>query len=34
MIFVDKKQRLVAKQTFDESILPSLKQRLRELHAE
>jgi hypothetical protein len=34
LIFVDRKQRLVNKETFDTSLVPSIKQRLRELHAE
>ena len=34
MIFVDRQLRLVNKQIFDSTIIPSVKQRLRELHAE
>ena len=34
VIFVDRKQRLVKKETFDTSLVPSIKQRLRELHVE
>jgi len=34
MIYVDRKQRLVAKEIFESSNIAAVKQRLRELHAE
>lgn len=34
LIFIDRKLRLVEKETFTDSALPAMKQRLRELHAE